>query len=979
MTGRWRRRGVNTAPGDTGIVTGGQHSTGAIDMVDDHVTEPKEAKVRGVVMRNRRGRTVGALIFATATMFLALVGNLQAYTNINHWITRTSSTQAGGHPDIELHISADNRSYNKAEKPPGQPCNACQDPRDIITHLPTGFIGSPSQLPQCDLADFATNECSSDTQVGVFGLFGIFTPIYEGELEPIGLYSPIYNLPPHPNEAALLGFVAPIVQFGGQISINARTESDYGLDAASYSIFHLLPIPTIDLWFWGVPASPIHDKARMPQPLPFACFGLPTDQTQPVSFFPACHPPVSSSAPLKPFLNNPTSCDEPLFAGLEVAYYDNTLLKALDDWPSTTGCDQLSFNPSLSAVPTTTQADAPSGMEAQLSVPQSQSPTVPSPSEIRATKVTLPPGFTINSNAADGKTACTDAEGAFGTRKEAHCPETSKIGTATLDTAALPAPIDGGIYLGEPLPGNRYRIFLTADGFATHVKLAGDVRPDPRTGQLEISFEDLPQAPFQLFTLHFFGSERGTLATPSQCGKYPVEAEFQPWDAMLPPQVSTSYFTIDSGPNGGPCPDGPRPFAPDVKGGVVDNTAGAFSEFGFRLRRRDGEQDLSSLTVSPPPGFLASLRGIPYCPEAALSKLTTAGYTGLSELEDPACPDASRVGSITAGTGAGSRPLYSPGDVYLAGPYKGAPVSLAVVIPAVSGPYDLGNVLVRTAIHVDPVEARVTAVADSLPEVVEGIPLRNRSLMVNLDRPDFTINPTNCDPFSIETRSVGDEGAVADTSSHFQVANCGNLGFNPTLDLRLVGGLKQRGHPAIQAGLQGIKSDANIRSVQVTLPKGELLDNAHIGTVCTRVEFANETCPDGSLIGTAEATTPLLDQPLKGPVYLRSSTHRLPDIVVVLKGQFEIVLAGRVDAVKGALRTTFSTVPDAPVSSFTLNVAGGSRGLLINSESLCTKTKRAKVRMVGQNGATLGRRVRLHVNCNSSASRRKRHRAARGH
>jgi hypothetical protein len=927
----------------------------------------------------RRWLALAGVLAAVASIAAIAAGSAQGYAYINHWITRTSSTQAGGHPDIEIHAAFDNRFFHEGPEAPGEPCNACQDPRDILTHLPTGFIGSPSQLPQCDLSDFATNECPSDTQVGVFGLFGLFTGPYEGQPDPIGLFSPIYNLPPHPYEAALLGFVAPIVSFGGQISINARTESDYGLDAASYSIFHLIPIPSIDLYLWGVPASPSHDKARMPQPLPQVCAGIPTDQTVPVGFFSnACHSPLPSSAPVKPFLNNPTSCNEPLTAGLDIFYYDNTLLSALDSWPSTTGCDQLSFNPSLSSVPTTEQADSPSGMEAQLSVPQSQSPTVPSPSQIKEQRVTLAPGFTINSNAADGKSACTDEQGAFGTRGEAQCPETSKIGTATLDTAALPAPIDGGIYLGEPQPGNRYRIFLTADGFATHVKLAGEVHPNPQTGQLEVVFKDLPQAPFQLFTLHFFGSERGALATPTQCGKYPVESEFVPWDAALPNQVSTSYFTIDSGPNGGPCPNGPRPFSPSVKAGVVDNTAGAFSDFAFKLSREDGEQNLVSNTVSPPPGFLASLRGIPYCPESAIAQLASSSYSGVAEQTSSACPEASRVGTVNAGAGAGSRPLYSPGQAYLAGPYKGAPVSLLIVVPAVSGPYDLGNIAVRVAIYVDPVNTRVTAVADPLPQIIEGIPLRVRDVQVNLNRPNFTINPTNCAPYSVDTTLVGDEGAVAQTGSHFQVANCGNLGFKPKLGLKLQGGIKQRGHPAIRASVQGLSGNANIRSVQVTLPKGELLDNAHLGTVCTRVDFARDTCPADSVIGTAEATSPLLDQSLTGSVFLRSSNNKLPDLVISLRGQIDVELAGRVDAVKGALRTTFETVPDAPVSSFSLNLAGGPKGLIINSESLCSHPKRASVRMVGQNGAALRRKVRLRTDCSSTASRHKRHRTRKG-
>jgi hypothetical protein len=891
------------------------------------------------------------------------------------WIAETSSTQAGGHPDIGLHAAYDTRVIHNEGEPPGEPCNACQDPRDVITHLPTGFIGSPSQIPQCSLADFAIEKCSTDTQVGVFMLYlpSLFEgKTYDGHPNPEGLFTPVYNLPPHPYEAAQLGFVAPIVKFAGQISLNSRTESDYGLDGASFNIFHLIPVPGIDLYLWGVPSSPVHDKARIPVPVPTICAGTPTDQTSGIGSFGPCHPPISSSAPQTPFLSNPTSCGEALTSTLDVFYYDNTLLHADSLWPATTGCDQLSFNPSLSSLTTTEAADSPAGIEAQLKVPQSLNPTVPSPSEIKATRVTLPSGFTINSNAADGKTSCSEAQSAIGTRNEAQCPETAKIGTAELDTAALPGPIDGGIYIGEQLPEDRYRLYITADGFATHVKLPGVASPDPQTGQVRVNFEDLPQAPFQLFTLHFFGAERGPLATPTQCGKYAVNTEFEPWDSALPNQFSTSYININSGPNGMPCPNGPRPFEPEVKAGVVDNTAGAHTSFGLKLGRVDGDQNLLSTTVNTPPGFLATLKGIPYCPEAELTKLGGTDYSGRAELAAPACPAASRVGSVTVGSGAGSRPVYTPGQVYLAGPYKGAPLSFAFVVPAVSGPYDLGNVTVRIALYVNPVDATVTAVSDPLPQILKGIPLRLRTANINLDRPGFTLNPTNCDPFSVDTSLVGTEGAVSTTHSHFQVANCANLGFQPKLSLKLNGGLSVRGHPAIQARVKGLEGDANFRSVQVTLPTVALLDNSHLGTVCTRVEFAQESCPAASYLGTAEAVSPLLDQPLIGPVFLRSSSHKLPDIVMDLKGQIEIELAGRVDAVNGALRTTFEGLPDAPVSSFALNLVGGSKGLLINSEDLCSGVNRAKVRMVGQNGKRVTGKVKLAMNCGSSSSRKKR-------
>jgi hypothetical protein len=295
----------------------------------------------------------------------------------------------------------------------------------------------------------------------------------------------------------------------------------------------------------------------------------------------------------------------------------------------------------------------------------------------------------------------------------------------------------------------------------------------------------------------------------------------------------------------------------------------------------------------------------------------------------------------------------------------------------VSGPYDLGAVAVRAAVHVNPSTAQVSAVADPLPQILAGIPLRARFIRVNLDRPNFTLNPTNCDPFQVEAAISGDEGGNVARSSHFQATNCADLPYEPHLGLKLSGGLKRRGHPAIKARFTTQEGEANTSQVSVSLPAGELLDNAHIGTICTRPDFARDACPAGSKIGTAEAFTPLLGRPLKGGVYLRSSSHKLPDLVMDLEGQIEIELAGRIDTAKnGALRTTFETVPDAPVTSFVLNLEGGSKGLLQNSKSLCGKPKRARTVMTGQNGAVIETGTKLQVAC-GSAARHKRHSKAR--
>jgi hypothetical protein len=905
---------------------------------------------------------------------------------ITSYAAVSGDTRAGGHPDLVVKFSVENRLSQHSQSA----CN-CEDAKDATVHLPAGFIGNPGATPQCSIADFSADKCPIDSQIGIANV------VVEGQQ---GFNAATYNVIPPPDVAGLLAFKNP---FGAaQFTIlKARTGSDYGLDATATSIYHGLafPLHTFEQVLWGVPADPIHDPLRLdPEKNLYgkgqtSYFGTFCDAsgalstTDPSTIVKPCGGgsaeavlPSPSDSPLTPFLQSPTNCDAPLRTSLDVLFYDGRSDHAESPWPQQTGCDQLSFNPSLYAQPTTTETDTASGIDVNLTVPQNLSPSAPSPSELRGATVTLPSGFSINPNAADGKTACTDAAANFGTEAAANCPEIAKVGSLEIDSSALPGPLPGFVYLGQPLPGNRYRIFLVADGFATHVKLAGIVTPDPQTGQLVITFKDLPQAPLTAFNMHFFGSERGILATPTQCGTYPVTTAFTPWDSSIGTQTSSQFFTLESGPNGGPCPGPQRPFNPAFTAGVTDNTAGVHTGFSVNLTRNDGDQNLSALTVSTPPGFTATLAGIPYCPEAALKTASDPGYSGLAELADPTCPFASRVGTAVTGAGAGTHPIYVSGKVYLAGPYKGAPLSLAVITPAVSGPYDLGDVLVRVALHVDPIDAHITAVSDPLPQILQGIPLRLRSILINLDRPQFAINPTNCDPFTVSSQVTGDQGAVATPSSPFQVGNCAVLPFAPKLSLHLTGGINRLGHPAIHALLQASPGQANLSSVSVTLPPNELLDNAHIGAVCTRVDFAAQTCPASSMLGHVEVTTPLLDQPLSGNAYLRSSGRGLPDLALDLGGQIHIEAVARIDAVNGGLRTTFHTVPDVPLSTVALDLQGGSKGLIQNSEPLCGAHNNAAVTMDGQNGKRLQRQVLLQVACGAGARHKRRvHKARRAH
>jgi hypothetical protein len=915
----------------------------------------------------RLRRAVVTAAAAIAVLAIAGVGSASAKDPGFLALKATpSNSQAGGHPNVRLLVSFV-RDYDAGS---GLECEArhdCLAPRTFSIHWPTGFIGNPHVAPQCTATEFNQGSCPVDSQVGKVEITG-----EEGGVQ-LGLFVPLYNLETRPDQAGLLGFIAPIFGVPILLELTGRTNSDYGLEAVSSPQVRI-PFDTFTTTLWGVPHNPEHDFERFFTPLtglagclqgiftgvkgcppggPICCGDSPT-------FAPA-------GAPEAPFLQNPTTCGVPLTMAADIEYYDGRSGHAESPWPETTGCSQASFNPALTAKATTSQADTASGLDTDLRVPQTQSPRTPSPSELRTAILTLPKDFSINPGASDGKVACADDQTAIGTLFAATCPEFSKIGTLSVDVSALPAPIPGALYLAEPKPGNPYRVLIAADGFATHVKLLGSVRPDPVTGQLKIMFVDLPQAPLQEFDIHIFGSERGLLATPTHCGTYTVESEFVPWNSELNTRFSTSFITIDAGPGGAPCPHGPRPFGPRLAAGTNNSTAGMHAPFSLTISRDDGDQNMSALTVETPPGFSATLKGIPYCPQQSLDRFAEPGYSGLAEQASPACPVESRIGTVVSGAGAGSHPLFITGTAYLAGPYKGAPFSMVAVIPAVSGPYDLGVVAVRTAIEVDPTSARVRTVSDQLPQIIEGIPLRLRSIMVDLDRPHFALNPTNCDPLSVDATIRGDEGATAHPDRRFQVANCAKLPYAPQVSLTMMGGVRRRGHPAIRGMLKTTPGDANLRSISVTLPRGQLLDNAHIGTICTRADFSKQACPAASIYGRAEVVTPLLDRPLKGNVYLRASSNKLPDMVLDLEGQLDFEAVARIDSVRGRLRTNFESIPDVPVSMVVLNLAGGSKGLVVNSESLCGEPRRAVVKTRGQNGAIFDTKAKVNVSCGSRA------------
>lgn len=861
---------------------------------------------------------------------------------------------AGAHPDFITTLEfAKYEPESGGEMPAG-------DPRNVTVTLPPGLIGNPTATEKCsqaamlELKWFAN--CKPETQVGLAtivtynGGFGFPTTV------------PIYNLEPPTGVAGQFAFnVLSTVIF---INANVTANGEYQLQAKVVNASQGLALGDTTIRLWGVPAAEVHDTERVVKG----------------GFSPEPSNPVKSNGPLLPLMSNPTSCTgAPLFTGVEAESWQepgavsrNGFDHEEDGTPITIGnCGEVPFVPSLSVQPTSRQAGSPTGLDATLTVQQNQLPEGLSAAQLRDAVVRLPAGMTINAAAAGGLGACSPGQIGLGTDAQPSCPADSKIGTVTVETPLLEKPLVGSVYVAQQRQnkfGSLLAVYVVVQDPATGVlvKIPGKVETDASSGNLVASFTEAPQLPFSALTMHLDDGPRAVLVNPSSCGTYSTEATLTPWSGTAPVATSDS-FRLVSGPNGSACPSGA--FSPKLEAGTADAAAGRYSPFELMVSRDEAGEGLGSIAVKLPRGLLARLAGVPYCSDAALGSIPTAEGTGAAQLASPSCPAASRVGSVAVAAGAGSSPLWvKTGAAYLAGPYKGAPLSLAIVTPALAGPFDLGNVVVRTALRVDPTTAQVTAESDPLPTILDGIPLNLRAVQVKLDRPSFTLNPTSCAVQRVEGTLTSIGGKRADAGEPFAATGCAALPFAPRLALRLSGQTGRTGNPALRAELKAPEGQSNLARTQVLLPRSEFIDQAHVNGPCTRVQFAADACPARSVLGVARAWSPLLDQPLEGPVYFRSNggERKLPDIVADLHGQIDVVLVGFIDSVRvgkegSRVRTRFQSIPDAPVSKFVLNLKGGKRGLLENSVDLCGGAQRAGVTFLGQNGARTSGSQKLAV------------------
>lgn len=778
------------------------------------------------------------------------------------------------------------------------------NPKDVVVDLPAGFLGDPNATPKCPRAAFSETACAPETQVGM--TIATFAGFEAVEL-------PIYNVVPEDGEVAEFGFTALILPI--RLVAGVRADGDYGTRIEIHDIPQEVPMLGARIELWGVPAD--HQ--------------------------------AGTSIPRKPFLTNPTRCGAPVESTIQMRSWQET-----DSWESETatgtpltGCDSLALAPTLAAAADSPNANTPTGMSIDLEVPQSDDPDGLVTPHVRGGTVTLPEGFTLSPAVAQGLAGCSDAQLAVGSMDAPSCPLASKVGTVELVSPALSAPLKGEIYIGQPTAGDQFRLFLTARGPSFVVKLRSSLKLDPATGRLTTVLSELPQLPFSRLTLRFKDGPRAPLATPVGCGTGTATAALTSW-AGGPPVAASATVTTTNGPGGGPCP-ATAPFAPTFVAGTTPAFAGAGTAFSTILTRRDADQALERLTIAMPPGLAARLTAVERCPDGQAA----AG----------SCPIGSRIGSVSVAAGAGPAPLTVTGDAYITGPYRGAPFGLALVLRAKFGPFDFGAVVVRAALSSDPFDAHLTVVTDPLPQMLNGVPLRLQRLAIAIDRPGFMVNPTSCRPGRIEATVTGVGGAVAKPVSRFAIGRCNQLRFGPGIAATLRGSASR---PALELRLRPRAGQANMRTTAIKLPRMLDLELGAVSELCTRAQALASACPAGSRVGSVQASTPLLAEPLTGAVnvVLREGVG-LPELWASLQGGGLRLIARAETATlpSGQLRTTLVQLPDVPLSELKLRLRGGPKGLLLASQDACGvnggRGAFARFTLRAQNGARRSRLVRV--------------------
>jgi hypothetical protein len=873
-------------------------------------------------------------------------------------------TQAGSHPfqltstlTFETKAARVFNYQHKVFLPEVQPVEL---PKELSFNLPPGLVGNPTPIPKCRLSLFlkesATTRCPDDTVVGV--ATPILTNVSIDPYVPLAQTYPLYIVEPSVGEPARFGFATPVGPV--VVDTSVRTGGDYGVVVSASDIPDDVGFIGTQATFWGVPADPRHDTARG------LCLDEHEGNVHEIKKWEfAC--PVQEKP--QPFLIMPTSCTGPLQTSVVGESWSNighstqpkvyTFSNGAGEPVEQDGCNRLSFDPSISVAPDGPDGSTPSGLTVGVHVDQQASlnPNGLAESAVKDTTVMLPEGVMLNPVGADGLSACATGEILLESPGEQTCPESAKVGTVELRTPLLPNPLTGAAYLAtqnaNPF-GSLLALYIVVKDPVSGVlvKLAGEVKSQEGTGQLVSTFKDTPQLPFEDLTLRFFGGSRAPLGTPALCGSYRTVASFAPWSGN-PAAAASSTFQITNGPHGVTCHD-PLPFAPSLTSGSVNIQAGAFTPFTMTMSREDGNQDLKAVQLKMPPGLLGMLSSVKVCREAQAN----AGTCG---------PD-SLIGHTTVSVGLGSNPYtVEGGQVFITGPYGGAPYGLSIVNPAKAGPFDLGKVIVRARIEVDPTTSALTVTSDStgpfaIPRFIQGIPLQIKHVNVTIDRPGFTFNPTNCSAMSIGGSLTSDQGAISALKVPFQVTNCATLAFKPAFSVTTAGKTSRSKGASLHVKLAypdaPFGSQANVAQVKVSLPKQLPSRLSTLQKACPDSTFSSNpaACPAGSLIGSATARTPVLSNALKGPAYFVShGGAKFPELIIVLSGEgVTVYLHGETFISKaGITSSTFRAVPDVPVGTFELNLPQGVGSALAANGNLCTSKLKMPTAFVAANGISI--------------------------
>jgi hypothetical protein len=819
--------------------------------------------------------------------------------------------------------------------------------KDIEVEAPPGFVGNPNATAKCPIAvlDNVFEECPLDTQVGIAKI-----EFPEGLVERYALY----NLVPVSGVPAMFGFTVlgqPIYAYA-----KVRTGTDNGVTIAFNDISQTFALTGTGLTLWGVPADHSHDGERGRCIFEGgSCLSLATPQ---------------------PFLTNPTYCRGALTSTLHTDSWQEpgvdrkATYTAHDSSGAPTqieGCNELSFTPTITAAPDTTQADTPAGLTVDVNVPQEGlgNPSGLAMADLENTTVTLPPGVAINPGQAAGLASCSAEQDALGTEAAPTCPASSKVGTVVITTPLLSEKIEGNVYI---LPSNPPDLQLLVEGSAdgVNLKFVGTVHLDS-SGRVAATFENTPQLPFNDLKLSFSGGAQAALTTPPTCGLYTTTSDFTPAAApALSDAFPTSAFAITSGPGGGGCAS-TLPFAPTLHAGATTDQAGGYTSFSLLLQRADGEQRVSSLQFKTPEGLLGMISKVPLCSEA--------------QADQDACPASSQIGHTVVQAGPGPDPLVvpqpgqSPAPIYLTGGYKGAPYGLLIAVPIIAGPFNLGTVVVRASIAVDPHTAQLTITTDPLPSILDGVPTDLRTINAVIDRAGFMFNPTSCAPMSFGGTATAIDGRAAPIAAHFQVGSCQSLKFAPKFVVSTSGNTSRKNgasldakivYPTAALAANQASQQSNIAKVKVDLPKQLPSRLTTLQKACLAAVFAANpsNCPAASVVGSGTAVTPVLGVPLSGPAYFVShGGEAFPDLVVVLQGSGVTVdLTGSTFISKtGITSSTFKSVPDVPITTFELKLPEGPHSALGANQNLCTQKLAMPTAFVAQNGTEIHESTKISV------------------